>query len=259
MASAAILLIGNELLSGKIRDENASWAARRLRVLGVDLRRVVTVPDVQADIVEEIRRTSPRVDYLFTSGGVGPTHDDITIAAVAAAFDVPLRLDPELDVLIQGHFGDRCTDAHRRMAEVPVGVRLEWGGALRWPVYVMQNVFILPGVPSLFRTKFDAVAGTLETGTFWLRSIYLNHMDEGRIAELLRGVEDAQPVSIGSYPRFGAPGEWRIRLTVEAREPAPVNASIDLLLAGLEAASVIEVDPLVGDAAESAPPKPPVV
>lgn len=255
MASAAILLIGNELLSGKIRDENGSWAARRLRVLGIDLRRVVTVPDVQADIVEEIRRTSPQVDYLFTSGGVGPTHDDITIASVAVAFEVPLFLDAELDALIQAHFGDRCTQAHRRMAQVPVGTRLDWSGALRWPVYVMQNVFILPGVPSLFRTKFDAIAGTLETGTFWLRSIYLNHMDEGRIAELLRGVEDAHPVSIGSYPRFGAPGEWRIRLTVEAREPGPVNASIDLLLAGLDDATVIEVDAPAGQP----PPKAPLI
>ena len=245
MATAAILLIGNELLSGKIRDENGSWAARRLRVLGIDLRRVVVVPDVQADIVEELRRTSPQVDYVFTSGGVGPTHDDITIAAVAAAFDVPLLLDAELDGLIQAHFGERCTDAHRRMAQVPEGTRLDWSGTLKWPVYVMRNVFILPGVPSLFRTKFDAVAGSLQTGTFWLRSIYLNHMDEGRIAALLRGVEDAQLVSIGSYPRFGAPGEWRIRLTVEARDPAPVNAAIDLLLAGLDPQTVIVVDAAV--------------
>jgi molybdenum cofactor synthesis domain-containing protein len=247
MASAAIILIGNELLSGKIRDENGAWAARRLRVMGIDLRRVVTLPDIQADIVEELQRTSPKVDYVFTSGGVGPTHDDITIASVAAAFDVPLQLHPDLDAMIQAHFGERCTPAHRRMAEVPVGARLDFSGAMRWPVYVMQNVYILPGVPSLFRTKFDAISTTLRTGTFWLRSIYLDHMDEGAIAELLQSVEDAHPVSIGSYPRFGTPGEWRIRLTVEAREAAPVDAAIEALVAGLSPESILRVDASVSD------------
>lgn len=247
MASAAIILIGNELLSGKIRDENGSWAARRLRMLGIDLLRVVTLPDIQADIVEELRRTASLVDYVFTSGGVGPTHDDITIAAVAAAFDVPLQLHPELDAMIQAHFGDRCTPAHRSMAQVPEGVFLDFSGDMRWPVYVMRNVYILPGVPSLFRTKFDAIATNLRTGTFWLRSIYLDHMDEGAIAELLRSVEDTHAVSIGSYPRFGSPGEWRIRLTVEAREPEPVNAAIAALQKELAPASILRVDPAVSD------------
>lgn len=245
MASAAVILIGNELLSGKIRDENGAWIARRLRVLGIDLRRVITLPDVQAEIVEELRRTHATVDYVFTSGGVGPTHDDITIAAVAAAFDVPLRLDPDLDAMIQAHFGERCTPAHRTMAEVPEGVHLDFSGGMRWPVYVMRNVYILPGVPSLFRTKFDAIAAGLRTGTFWLRSIYLDHMDEGAIAALLRSVEDAHAVSIGSYPRFGAPGEWRIRLTVEAREAEPVDAAIAALLTELSPESVQRVDPAV--------------
>lgn len=242
MASAAILLIGNELLSGKIRDENGSWLSGRLRVLGVDLRRIVIVPDVEADIVEELRRTAPTVDYVFTSGGVGPTHDDITLAAVAAAFDVPLELHPQLATLIRTHFGERCTPAHLNMARLPRGGRLDWSGDVRWPVYVMENVYILPGVPTLFRVKFDAIAGQLRRGSFWLRSIYLDHMDEGRIAALLARVEADHGVGIGSYPRFGGPGDWRIRITVEARSAAPVDAAIAALLADLSPETVLSVD-----------------
>lgn len=243
MATAAILLIGNELLSGKIRDENGAWLAARLRVLGVDLRRLVVVPDVSAEIAEELRRTAPLVDYLFTSGGVGPTHDDITLAAIAEAFGVPLQLDPTLEALIHTHFGARCTDAHLNMARVPEGTRLDWSGGMRWPVYVMGNVYILPGVPPLFRAKFDAIADQFRSGRFWLRSIYLDHMDEGRIAAVLAEVEASHDVGIGSYPRFGQPGDWRIRITVESRAAEPVDAAITAILGHLEPTSVLSVDP----------------
>jgi len=250
MKTAAILLIGNELLSGKVRDENAAWLIVRLRTLGVALRRVAIVPDELPAIVEELQRLAGTVDHVFTSGGVGPTHDDVTMDGVAAAFGVAIWEHPELAALIRGHYQERTRPDHLRMARVPEGTELWAGGEVRWPVCVYRNVVILPGVPELFRAKFDAVADRFREGAFFLRSVFLN-ADEGEIAQALRDLEVQFPVAVGSYPRF-TPGEIRVRVTVEARTPEPVNGAVEALLAALPPELVVRVEPPVGEAPEGA-------
>lgn len=240
MKTAAILLIGNELLSGKVRDENAAWLIQRLRVLGVNLRRVAIVPDEPDAIVDELRRLAASVDHVFTSGGVGPTHDDVTMDSVAAAFGVPVEEHPALVALIRAYYKEKTLPDHLRMARVPAGTELLEGGEVRWPVCVFRNVVILPGVPELFRLKFDAVADRYRDGAFFLRSVYLD-ADEGQIAEPLREVERSHPVAIGSYPRFSK-GDFRVRVTIEARAPEPVDAAVDALLARLAPEWVVRVD-----------------
>jgi molybdenum cofactor synthesis domain-containing protein len=222
------MLIGNELLSGKIEDLNASYLIKRLRELGATVERVVMVPDRFDDIEPELRALSERFDVVFTSGGVGPTHDDITLEAVARSFGRPLEQRAALLELVQGYFQEQLTDAHLRMTRVPKGTELLWGEDQRWPVFYVKNVYILPGVPRLFRAKFEQIAERFRCGTFTLRSLYLN-AEEGLIAAHLARAEERFGVQIGSYPRFEKGVPYRVRVTVEARDEAPVIEAISWL------------------------------
>src|SRR6185369_1097797 len=143
--TAAALVIGNELLSGKVLDANVHALAGALRALGIRLSRVVMLPDEIAVLADEVRRLSGEFDVVFTSGGVGPTHDDVTVEAVARAFGVEVVLDPTL--------GELLTDAHLLMARVPLGATLFASPEVQWPTPVMNNVWILPGIPDLFKLK----------------------------------------------------------------------------------------------------------
>ena len=231
--TAAILLIGDELLSGKVRDENASYLIGRLRTLGVEVKRVVMIPDDRELIAEEVQTLSLRFDHLFTSGGVGPTHDDITLEAIAHSFNVGLYEAPRLATIIKERFGDRLTDAHLRMARIPVGSTLLWKPESPWPVYSYANVYILPGVPQIFRSKFELISEQFRSGTFSLRALYLN-ADEGLIASTLAQVEGGFRVSIGSYPRIDRGAPYKVRVTVESREAIEVNHAVEALLNALE-------------------------
>ncbi len=255
MPTAAILLIGNELLSGKIRDENASWLAGRLRSLGVSLRHICVVPDEPPAIIEALHRLHPAVDHLFTSGGVGPTHDDITLPTVAAAFGVGVQRDAELAGIIAAHFGERLRPEHLRMADVPEGSVLLWAGAMRWPVYTFRNIYILPGVPQIFRAKFDGIADRFASGAFYLRSLYLD-ADEGAIAAHLAYAQANFAVMVGSYPRIDDAG-YRVRVTVEAKASAAVNTAVTWLCQQLTPAQIVRVDDPVTAAAPDAEPTAP--
>ena len=242
MSTAAIVLIGDELLSGKFVDENARYLIPRLRGLGVRLQRVSLIADEAEAIGDEVRRASAAVDHVFTSGGVGPTHDDITVPSIAAAFGVPVERPPALEALVRSYFGDRLTDAHLRLSEVPLGTELVYGDDLRWPVTVFRNIYILPGIPQIFRLKFESIAERFRDGEFHLRCLYLN-ADEGAIADLLRAAAQRfEAVSIGSYPRFGAE-DHKVKITVEGREAALVNAVVEGLVESLPADSVVRYDP----------------
>ena len=186
--TAAILLIGNEILSGKVQDENAHFLIRELRALGVALRRIEVVPDVTDEIAESVRTLSPRFDNVFTSGGVGPTHDDVTLAAVGQAFGMPIARHPDLEALLRGGYADRLHERDLRMADIPVGARLEYGPAgprsdarAPWPVVVVRNVWVLPGVPSIFRRKFEAVRDLFRAGPIHGRALF-SRAGEGPIA-----------------------------------------------------------------------------
>src|SRR5262249_41670449 len=145
--TAAALIIGNELLSGKIADKNLVILARVLREVGVQLRRVVMILDDLDVIAREIQTLSSSHDFVFTSGGVGPTHDDVTIDAVARAFGAGVVVSPEMEQLLRAYYKDKITDGHLLMARVPAGARLASSDQVPWPTVVMSNVWVLPGVP----------------------------------------------------------------------------------------------------------------
>jgi molybdenum cofactor synthesis domain-containing protein len=227
--TAAILLIGNEILSGKIKDENAFYLSQRLRQLGVSLEKISVVPDQRTVIAEEVQMMSQRFDHVFTSGGVGPTHDDITLESIAYAFDEVLVLDEDLHQLLKGYFKERLNDAHLRMAHIPSQSELIWYKEAKWPVYSYQNIYILPGVPQIFKAKFEAIAERFRAGAFFLRSVYLN-TGEGAIAECLRRIEDRFDVCVGSYPNVQGHYGFNVRVTIESREAEQVNQAVNALV-----------------------------
>ncbi len=234
MASAALVVIGNEILSGKIVDTNTPFLIGELRGLGVALREIVVVPDEIDRIAETLRRVCPRSDHVFTSGGVGPTHDDVTMEGIAAAFSVPVVRHARLEALLRGYYELQrlpLLDANLRMADVPQGADLLEGPDLRWPVVRMQNVYILPGIPEIFRRKFVAIRERFRDTPFVLRKIYVLS-EEGQIAEDLTTVAaDFPDVAIGSYPRIQPDADGhRVLLTLEGKAADQVQAAVDALL-----------------------------
>jgi molybdenum cofactor synthesis domain-containing protein len=242
--SAALIVVGNEVLSAKVRDENGPWAARRLRELGVRLRAIHVVPDRMDDIAAALEAERGRVDWVFTSGGVGPTHDDITMAAVAAALGRPVVRLPALEASIRElhrrHHGSEPPEVALRMADVPEGTRLL--GDPAYPTVAVENVVILPGPPRFFRHQFEAIAPLLEAAPFRLAVVYLSEREERFAAELAALARAHATVEIGSYPRFDEGADHRVRITVEARDGAAVAAALRALLAALPAEWVVRVE-----------------
>ncbi|HEY0134448.1 MAG TPA: competence/damage-inducible protein A [Nannocystis sp.] len=225
--TAAVLLIGNELLSGKIRDQNGHNLAKMMRRRGIRLLEVCTVEDELAAIGAALHRLLERSPLLFTSGGVGPTHDDVTMEAIALALGRPLRRDPAMERILRRHFGEGITPAALKMADLPEGTELtaEHG----WPVMRLslaggRRIYILPGIPELCRAKIEAleaIPGELPDAGGWALELLHTAIDEADLAEPLnRIVADYKAVEIGSYPRWTPDehGNLRcvVRLTFEA-------------------------------------------
>ena len=241
--TAAILVIGNEILSGKVDDQNARYLIGELRSLGVGLRRIEVVPDVIGDIAERVRVLSGSVDHLFTSGGVGPTHDDVTLRAVAEAFGLPIARNAELEGLLRSRYGARLFERDLLMADLPAGARLEHGPGgpgTRWPVVVVRNVWILPGVPSIFRAKFEAVRELFRGAPIHGRALY-SRAGEGEIAGALDETVAAFPgVDVGSYPHLEA-ADYRVKITLDGRDRAAVDRAL-AFLAGRLGEAVVRTD-----------------
>jgi len=238
--TAGIVLIGNEILSGKIQDANATYLCRELRALGVDVRRITVIADEVAVIAEEVAAFSRDHDVVFTSGGVGPTHDDVTIEGVARAMGVPVVRHPALVATLESHFGDRLTQAHLRMAEVPEGAQLVAAGSLRFPMVVMRNVYILPGVPEIFRQKFEAIRERFREAPIHLRNVFVT-IGEGTLAAYLNALlGDFPRLLLGSYPELANP-DYRVKVTLESRDLAYLENALEHLLARLPREAIVKV------------------
>ncbi len=230
--TAAALVIGNELLSGKVEEANVAVLARTLRALGVQLRRVVTILDDKDEISREVRALSQAHDWLFTSGGVGPTHDDVTIEAVAAAFGVGVVVSAPMEQMLRDHYGERITPGHLRMALIPEGAHLEATEEVRWPTVRIENTWVMPGIPEVFRMKLPVVVARIGDGAppFVSRAVY-TRMDEGDLKPLLDDVVARFPdVDVGSYPKWLDPS-YKTKLTFDGRDVARVDAARDALIA----------------------------
>jgi molybdenum cofactor synthesis domain-containing protein len=231
--TAAALIIGNELLSGKVEEANLPLLARTLRGLGVELRRVVMVLDDVDTIAREVRHLAASHDWLFTSGGVGPTHDDVTIEAVAKAFDVKVVSSPEVEQMIRGYYGERCTAGHLRMALMPEGAALEASPEIRWPTLRLKNTWLLPGIPEVFRMKLPVVMSRISAGKPYISRAVYTQMEEGTLKPLLDAVVAAFPgVDVGSYPKW-RDATYKTKLTFDGRDEAIVIAACDAFIATL--------------------------
>jgi molybdenum cofactor synthesis domain-containing protein len=239
--TAGILIIGSEVLSGKVADENSPYLVRELRALGVEVQRITTLADEAAIIAEEVRRFAERYDLVFTTGGIGPTHDDVTMEAVATAFGSGLVRHPTLEAVLRRHYGPDITAAQLRMAEMPEGGALVGEGDLTFPVVAIRNVYIFPGIPQLVRRKFERIRERFRERPFILRRVFLR-CDEGEIAERLRALLHRFPeLQLGSYPVLGNP-DHTIILTLESKESDYVEEALSLLLTYLAPQSVVRVE-----------------
>jgi molybdenum cofactor synthesis domain-containing protein len=240
--TAAVLLIGNELLSGKVHEANLIELARTLRALGVRLQRVVMLPDDIETLAREVRELSAQHDIVFTSGGVGPTHDDVTMEAIAHAFDTKVKLDPTLAGLIRQSYGVNCTESHLRMALVPEGATLASGPEAEWPTPVMRNVWILPGVPEIFRSKLMIVRACVRGPLPFISRAVFTKLEEATIKPLIdQVVERHVDVEIGSYPKWFEP-TYRTKITFDARDAALVDKAVADFVQILPANGLVRVE-----------------
>lgn len=238
--TAGIILVGNEILSGKIADANAAWLCRELRELGVDVRRISVIPDDVGVIEREVAAFSRDYDAVFTSGGVGPTHDDVTIAGVARAMGMPVVRHPALVRILAQYYGGELNEARLKMAEVPEGAELVGADPLRFPTIRVGNVYVLPGVPEIFRQKFEAIREDFRGAPFHLRNVFVR-VGEGTLADYLNGLlRDFPSLLLGSYPELSNP-EYRVKVTLESRDQAYLAAALEAFLERLPRESVVRV------------------
>jgi molybdenum cofactor synthesis domain-containing protein len=202
--TAAVLLIGNEILSGRTKDANLNYLATELTQIGVRLTEARVVPDVPEAIIKGVNELRAAYDYVFTTGGIGPTHDDITAECVARAFGLALIKDPRAVRLLTNHYGEaNLTEARLRMAQVPEGATLIENPVSTAPGFQIGNVFVLAGVPAICRAMFDGLKGRLKTGDKVLSVTISGAVGEGVIAKGLGQLQERYPaLEIGSYPFF---------------------------------------------------------
>jgi FAD synthetase len=236
--TAAIIVIGNEILSGKTRDENSPYLARELRDLGVNVRKISVIPDELTVISQEVRQCSSSNDYVFTTGGVGPTHDDLTMDGIATAFGRGIRRNADLEETVRHFYSRELVEGNLRMADIPDGARLVGGKGLWFPVVAVENVYIFPGVPEILRRKFERIKEGFREAPFHLREVYLK-ADEGQIAGILhRVLAEFSELLLGSYPYFDNP-VYSIKLTLESKDPSYLDRAHAMLIAELERIQLI--------------------
>ncbi len=218
---AALLIIGNEILSGRTQDANTAWLAAALNNIGVVLTEVRIVRDVDAEIVEAVNALRTRYDYVFTTGGIGPTHDDITAQSIANAFGVPLELNDAARQILVDYYRseDELTDARLKMAMIPQGAALVANPVSGAPGFRMENVYTFAGVPRIMQGMFDSIRGDLKGGNKVLSGTVACDMRESVIAQDLEAIQAKWPgVDIGSYPSYrgGIPGLSVVARTTDA-------------------------------------------
>jgi molybdenum cofactor synthesis domain-containing protein len=236
IVTAGFLVIGDEILSGRTKDKNIGYLAEYLTAIGIDLSEVRVVPDVEERIVEAVRELSARYTYVFTSGGIGPTHDDITADSMAKAFGVPIDHDPRAVEILRNFYPEgQLTEARLRMARIPQGADLIENSVSKAPGFRIGNVHVMAGVPSIMQAMLDAVAPTLKTGTRMLSETVDADLPESRIAASLREIQDAHSgVMIGSYPR-SIDGRFSTQIVVRSRDAELLRQAAEAVRAAVAA------------------------
>ncbi len=235
IVTAAILVIGDEILSGRTKDKNIGYIAEYLTNIGIDLREVRVVADVEDDIVAALNALRSRYDHVFTTGGIGPTHDDITADSVAKAFGVPIDVDPRARALLLERIPeDQLNEARLRMARIPEGATLIENPVSKAPGFTIGNVHVMAGVPSIMQAMLDGLAPRLATGRKMLSRSVSAGLKEGDIAGPLGALQAEFPdVSMGSYPTFDQERGFTTTLVLRSRDEARLVAAEAALLAML--------------------------
>jgi molybdenum cofactor synthesis domain-containing protein len=242
--TAAVMIIGDEILSGRTQDTNLNFIARYLGTYGVDVAEARVVGDVAAEIIETLNALRARYDYVITTGGIGPTHDDITADAVAEAFGVKLYEHPDILAMMQARWTGELNAARRRMARVPEGGALVKNPVQGPPGFQIGNVFVLAGVPQIMRGMMEDVAPRMRPGRVVIaRTVRVEGSGEGVIAAPLEAVAKAHPsLSLGSYPFYGQ-GAYGSNLVIRGRDEGEVAATVEELIAALKAADIATIIP----------------
>ena len=240
LVTAALLVIGDEILSGRTKDKNIGHVADHLTAIGIQLKEVRIVPDEEAEIVDAVNVLRKRYDYLFTTGGIGPTHDDITADCVAKAFGVSIDVDPRARALLLTRIAEKdLNEARLRMARIPAGANLILNKVSAAPGFRLGNVHVMAGVPSIMQAMLDEVAPTLRTGVKMLSETVRADCREGDIGTPLGAIAKANPeVIIGSYPFFDGQGP-NTNIVVRGRDAqklAAVKRAVEDMLAQVKAA-----------------------
>jgi molybdenum cofactor synthesis domain-containing protein len=239
--TAGIVIIGNEVLSGKTQDTNSHYLAKELRALGVELRRVSVIPDEIELIGREVAAFSRQFDFVFTTGGVGPTHDDVTMAGIAHGFGVRVVHHPELERRLRQRHGANINEARLRMAEVPEGAELVGEGSLYAPVAQIKNVYIFPGIPKVLQDRFEAIKERFREAPYFLKVVYSKE-GEGVIASILNDLLAGFPeLLLGSYPVLDNP-DYRVKLTLESKDRGYLERAFERLLGALPKGAVHRIE-----------------
>jgi molybdenum cofactor synthesis domain-containing protein len=248
--TAAVMIIGDEILSGRTQDTNLNHIAKYLGAHGVDLAEARVVGDIKEEIVDALNTLRARYDYVLTTGGIGPTHDDITADCVAAAFGVALYEHPDIIAMMTERWKGELTPARRRMARVPEGGSLVRNPVNGPPGFQIENVFVMAGVPQVMRGMLEDVGWRLKGGAVVMsRNVRVDGSGEGVIAEPLERVAKSHPnLSLGSYPFFGPDGSGS-NLVLRGRDAGELDATVAELVAALEAAGIAKI---TSDSAEPA-------
>ncbi|MFT5396818.1 MAG: molybdenum cofactor synthesis domain-containing protein [Gammaproteobacteria bacterium] len=202
--TAGVIIIGNEILSGRTQDLNIAYIGKNLEKLGIVLAEVIVIPDVEETIIERVRSYSDKFDYVFTTGGIGPTHDDITTASIAKAFSVKLIRHPDAVATMEGYYDPgTLTEARLKMADIPEGATLIDNPVSGAPGIQIENVFIMAGVPDIMQAMLDGLADRLIGGPPILTASVSTNLTESKLAAGMSKIQDeCTEVSIGSYPYF---------------------------------------------------------
>ncbi len=238
---AVIIIIGNEVLSGKTEEKNAAYLTRALRSLGVLVQRAVVIQDEVAVIAEEIRTSLMQFDLIFTCGGIGPTHDDVTMEGIAQGVGKPLVQHPVLIDIIQKAYAPEFNAVQSRLAIVPDGTKLIFSDGLRFPVLLFDKIYIFPGIPELVVKKFEAIKERFREAPFFLTKIYLAEK-EYIVAEKLRETLKHYPaLQLGSYPKLHHP-EYKLLLTLESKDKPYLNTALKFLVKLIPKESIVKIE-----------------
>jgi molybdenum cofactor synthesis domain-containing protein len=234
IVTAGILVIGDEILSGRTKDKNIGFIAEYLTNIGIDLKEVRVVSDDEPDIIAALDALRKRYTYVFTTGGIGPTHDDITADAVAKAFGVKIDHHPEVVARFQERFGADLNEARLRMARIPDGADLIQSATILAPGFKIDNVIVMAGVPTIMQAMMDIVAPKLKSGLRMLSDTVKANAREGDVGGPLRDIAKAHPDTIiGSYPFMDEQGKPNTNLVVRSRDQDKLNAAMEAVKAML--------------------------